>query len=101
MLQEQIFLNPQSKLNIAEFKKKYFEMPWHSHSEYELVYIIKGRGKKFVGDSMFEFSENDVSLIGPNVPHFFLADEYYYKENRSYCRWLVVQFPENHFFPLG
>ena len=72
-------------------------MPWHSHREFELVYIISGSGKKFVGESMVSFSGHDLSFIGPNTPHFFLADDLYYQDNNSYCQWWVVQFSKDIF----
>lgn len=46
-----------------------FEFYWHYHPEYELTYIVKGKGKRLVGDSYETFSEGDFVLIGPNVPH--------------------------------
>jgi len=99
MLREKIIPNNTDKLNIREFKRKYFEMPWHSHGEFELVYIISGSGKKFVGEAMESFTDHDLSFIGPNTPHFFLADDLYYGDNNSFCHWWVVQFSKD-IFPL-
>ncbi|RNA61739.1 AraC family transcriptional regulator [Chryseobacterium nematophagum] len=44
---------------------------WHSHPEIELVYIEtpKGRGIRHVGKHISDFTESDLILIGPNVPH--------------------------------
>jgi len=97
VLREKIIPNNTDNLNIREFKRKYFEMPWHSHGEFELVYIISGSGKKFVGESMENFSDHDLSFIGPNTPHFFLADDLYYGDNNSFCHWWVAQFSKDVF----
>ena len=97
MLREEIILNNTDNLNIREFKRKYFEMPWHSHGEYELVYIISGCGKKFIGESMNNFFDHDLTFIGPNTPHFFLADDHYYGDNNSFCHWWVIQFSKDIF----
>jgi AraC-like DNA-binding protein len=72
-------------------------MPWHSHNEFELVYIISGSGKKFAGESMVSFSDHDLTFIGPNTPHFFLADDRYYDDNDAFCHWWVVQFSKDIF----
>ena len=50
--------------------------PWHHHPEYELVLELRGRGKRFVGDSVDRFEENDLVFTGPYLPHQWLCDEY-------------------------
>jgi AraC-like DNA-binding protein/quercetin dioxygenase-like cupin family protein len=53
------------------FITPYFETPWHYHSEYELVLIIKGRGTRFVGNHISDYKEGNLTFIGPDVPHMF------------------------------
>lgn len=59
----------------------YFDKPWHFHEEYELVVIDKSKGTKFIGDSVSEFKEGELLLIGPRIPHFFRNNAEYYKKN--------------------
>lgn len=59
----------------------YFDKPWHFHEEYELVLIVKGRGTKFIGDSVSMFEDGELVLIGSNIPHLFRCNEDYYKKN--------------------
>ncbi|CAN5398105.1 AraC family transcriptional regulator [soil metagenome] len=59
----------------------YFDKPWHFHEEYELVMIDKSRGCKFIGDKVSEFTEGELMLIGPRIPHFFRNNIDYYKKN--------------------
>lgn len=42
---------------------------WHYHPEIELHYLIKGEGIRFVGDSIGNFQQDDMILMGSNVPH--------------------------------
>lgn len=42
---------------------------WHFHPEYELVYIEGGNGPRHVGDHISTYEENDLVLIGSNIPH--------------------------------
>lgn len=42
---------------------------WHFHPEYELVYIKGASGKRHVGNHIGPFTEDDLVLIGSNIPH--------------------------------
>lgn len=54
---------------IRKFDKKGFAAPFHFHPEYELTLITEGNGKRFVGNNMAGFQNNDLVLIGSNLPH--------------------------------
>ncbi|WP_420398668.1 AraC family transcriptional regulator [Flagellimonas sp.] len=59
----------------------YFLRLWHFHPELELVYILKSEGTRFIGDSIERFREEEVVLIGANLPHMWLNDEQYFGES--------------------
>jgi AraC-like DNA-binding protein len=42
---------------------------WHYNSEYELTLTLNSRGQRFIGDSMEEYDDGDLVLIGPRIPH--------------------------------
>lgn len=42
---------------------------WHFHSEVEINLVLRGRGMRFVGDSIEPFQDGDLVMIGPNLPH--------------------------------
>lgn len=66
---------------------------WHYHPEYELVYIINGRGKRLVGDNIDSFKEGDLVLLGPYVPHEWSCNKNYYNDNGEFVgEAIVVQF---------
>lgn len=54
---------------------------WHYHPELELVTVLKSKGTRFIGDSIEKFQPKDVVLIGKNLPHMWLNDPKYFKEN--------------------
>lgn len=58
-----------ASLNYFFLKKKYFDFYWHYHPEIELTCILKGEGTRLVGDHIGEYRENDLVLLGPNIPH--------------------------------
>jgi AraC-like DNA-binding protein len=43
----------------------------HFHPEYQISLILKGKGDLYVGDSVKQFSEGDLFLLGSYLPHVF------------------------------
>jgi AraC-like DNA-binding protein/mannose-6-phosphate isomerase-like protein (cupin superfamily) len=42
---------------------------WHYHPEYEIVYVVKGRGKRYIGSHTSFYEGTDLVIIGTNTPH--------------------------------
>lgn len=75
MLSTEYITSPSStSFSFERTSLSYFDAPFHSHSEYELTLILKSEGKRFVGNHVANFSEGDLVLIGPNVPHCWKND---------------------------
>lgn len=64
---------------VKEINVKNLSNPVHFHNEYEMVLIIKSKGRRIVGDSIENFEEGDLVLIGPNLPHVMYNDQSYYE----------------------
>jgi len=91
---EKITIHDQRSLLVRRFEMPQFDVPWHYHPEYELTYIAKGCGRRFVGDHVESFVAGDLVLIGPDMPHFWRSDdEYYQSESTLMAEWIVLQFP--------
>ncbi|GEC72470.1 transcriptional regulator, AraC family [Flavobacterium flevense] len=73
------------------FENEDFDAPWHFHPEYELTYIIKGKGIRYVGNSIENFEEGDLVLLGTNLPHCWKNTNPDIKPVKS----IVMQFNEN------
>lgn len=69
-----------------------FDYPIHYHPEYELNLVMNSTGKRIVGDSIQEYTEMDLILIGPNTYHKWNGDN---EDNNSHV--ITVQFPEDLF----
>lgn len=62
-------------LNVVSQKSKQeFDYPWHYHPEYELTYIPSGRGLRYVGNSVENYFNDDLVLIGSNLPHCWIDE---------------------------
>jgi AraC-like DNA-binding protein len=81
--------------NILVVKEEHFtisEFPLHHHPEYELLLILSGSGKRFVGDNISGFSAGDLCLFGPDLPHTY--NNKHLSENRD-IHQIVIQFNED------
>lgn len=75
----------------------HFVVPWHYHSEFELMYVIKGEGTRVVGDSVQNFNSGDFVFIGSGIPHLWRSDERYYKNLGLEVECLLLFFNEEVF----
>lgn len=53
---------------------KQFYNQLHQHAEIQISYIEKGAGSLIVGDSINEYRDQDILVIGGFVPHVFKTD---------------------------
>ena len=65
----------QESFLVRAFGHEAFRAPYHYHPEYELTYIVRGKGKRYIGNHLSDFSDGDFVLIGPNQPHCWLLDQ--------------------------
>lgn len=86
---KEIILTNKSTNTIHSFwmRRDSFGPFWHFHPEIELTFISRGTGVRIVGDSIQPFKENDLVLIGSNLPHNWISIE-----NSDYCEAFVLQF---------
>jgi AraC-like DNA-binding protein len=69
---------------------------WHNHPEYELVLVLKGRGRRQAGDSIERFEDNDLILMGPYLPHEWCCDpEYTTSQNKYLGECVAIQFDQS------
>ncbi|HEX3767148.1 MAG TPA: cupin domain-containing protein, partial [Puia sp.] len=78
----------------------HFYNKWHYHPELELVYIIEASGRQFIGDSIHHFKNNDLILVGSNLPHLWRCDEKFLeKGSKLKVEAIIVHFMPDCFGP--
>ncbi|WP_426670256.1 AraC family transcriptional regulator [Mucilaginibacter sp. McL0603] len=78
---------------VRKFGKTAFDAPYHFHEEYELTYILHGRGKRYVGSHMEDFTAGDLVLLGSNVPHCWKLETA--EQEHEEASAIVIQFNAN------
>ena len=77
------------------FDFPYFGTPWHYHPEFELVLILESHGKRLIGTNVSNFQKNDLTFLGPNLPHIYKNPEAYYAQGSALrARSIVIHFLE-------
>lgn len=63
-------LAPEDSFLVFDRIKDDFDFPIHFHPEFELNFILNGKGvRRVVGDSMEEIGDMELVLVGPNLQH--------------------------------
>jgi AraC-like DNA-binding protein len=88
-------LSPDSSFIYINWECNYFDKAWHFHKEYELVLIDKTKGTRFIGDKVNFIKENDLMLIGPNIPHLYRNTEEYYQNKGLVARSSFIHFTDD------
>lgn len=66
---------PENTFYIREVRQSFFGSEFHFHEECQLAYIIKGSGKRIVGDSVENFAANELVFLGSNLPHVWFNSD--------------------------
>jgi AraC-like DNA-binding protein len=69
---EQVSHREQS-FRVLQLELRAFEGAWHRHPQAELTWIESGQGLRFIGDDVAPFADDDLVLLGPNLPHVWLS----------------------------
>jgi AraC-like DNA-binding protein len=88
---EKLVTDERSIFHYQEFIQPRFTSPFHLHDEFELIAIFKSHGKLYVGNNVTNFSEGDLFLFAPGLPHCFYNTRGFEKGNEM-ARAVVIFF---------
>jgi len=62
-------------LYIQVYKGESFYEKLHQHKEIQISVVLEGEGTYIIGDCVGDFKENDIFVLGENLPHVFKRDD--------------------------
>lgn len=86
---ESVRVSDQASFLIREFEEPRFLAPYHFHPEYELTWIVRGCGKRYVGAHMCDYFPDDLVLLGATLPHCWKTVA---AAGEEYSRSIVIHF---------
>jgi AraC-like DNA-binding protein len=93
LMHEQLNIIGNNTIKVKWDDFPHFTFPWHYHNQYEIVYVLKSYGRRYVGDNIENFAEGDLVLLGSNLPHYWKnAPEFYENNPKLKVNAVVVQF---------
>lgn len=89
---------PESKaFVIREIHAPFFDPTFHLHPEFQLSYVVKGEGTRFVGDDIKSFRAGDLVLTGPYLPHVWRNDDKYFDRRSELSTTVIVVYFRDYF----
>jgi len=100
-------LNQFDTLVIDEFEEDKYHLPTHSHTYYEIIYIIKGSGIHELNNNLLPYRSGDLFVISTDDEHYFdikkrtrfffikFTDTYFNSNKKLSCDEFLLNTPEN------
>ena len=100
-------LNQFDTLVIDEFEEDQYHLPRHSHTYYEIIYIIKGSGIHQLNKNLIPYQSGDLFLLSTDDEHYFdikettrfffikFTDTYFNSNKKLSCDEFLLNTPEN------
>ena len=78
----------------------YFYDKLHQHEEIQISLIVEGTGTLIVGDTVNDYKQGDILIIGSNLPHVFKSDSKHTKKSHMLSLFFTKTSFGLHFFEL-
>lgn len=98
IMHEKLNLDNGSPVKIKWCDYDHFKYPLHYHDEYEILYIVKSSGKRFVGNTIEPYYDGDLVLLGSFLSHMYRSDNAYHQNNPDFrVNAIIIQFSKDFF----
>ncbi|QES89405.1 helix-turn-helix domain-containing protein [Rhizosphaericola mali] len=76
-------------LVIHNYEESVFHLPDHSHTYYEMVYIVKGDGEYFINQNKVNYASGDFFIVAPGDSHYF--------DIKASTHFVFIKFTDSYF----
>lgn len=76
-------------LLLDEFEEDKFHLPTHSHTYYEIIYIVNGSGIHHLNANLLPYKAGDLFVLSPDDQHYF--------DIKERTRFIFIKFTDNYF----
>lgn len=81
-----------NSLVIDVMEKDKYNLPLHSHTYYEMVYVMKGSGEHYLNNNVFTYKAGDLFLLSPEDSHYIVFNR---KSTLVFIKFTDDYFREN------
>ena len=93
---EKIPVTHTSSIAVKREITPFMDYPWHYHPEYEIIFVEKSYGMRFMGNHIGNFRDGDLMFISSNLPHVWKNDKDFYQGNKDlFVDVYVIHFMED------
>ena len=93
---EKVPYNLASSITVKREVTPYMDYPWHYHPEYEIIFVEKSYGIRFMGNHIGNFDDGDLMFISSDLPHVWKNDTVFYQNDKNfYVDVYVIHFRED------
>lgn len=91
-MQEKLLIGKDHPILARHFDYDCFTYSWHSHPQYEIIYIESGEGSSYVADHKGEFRSGDIIVVGGELPHYLSTPP---GDGSRRVKGAIIQFAED------
>jgi len=88
---EKVIPSPECSWRFVKYEIANIDFNWHYHPDYEICLTLNSKGLRYVGNSIEEYQEADLVIIGPDMPHTWQSSS---NEDGSIQTVYVAQIPK-------
>lgn len=82
-----------NSIHVKEVEQKSLSDQLHYHNAYEIALILKGNGRRIVGDSVNRFVDGDLTIMPPYMPHAtYTESKHHVVNNDESIHAIVIYF---------
>lgn len=89
---EKVPSEAESSFQLLHLDQQSFDAAYHFHPEFELTFIRRSHGRRYIGSAVDSYGPGDLVLVGANTPHCWISEG---EAGDHLAQATVIQFAKN------